>query len=246
MSTTLRVRLLAHLSAALLAALPGAASAQATITGQVLDATSNTPIADAVVAIVELRRAVKTDSTGSFTIAGARPGMYRWSVIRHGYVPLDQQMDIRDGDHFRVGVMRIPAPVGVVALTPNRTAEIFRRRVNAALTPVRLLTQDVLLEGEAPSAERAVAARAELRPCPATLAEANSGTDCVMARGRVQPVSVYIDELPALGGLFQLAAFEPRELYAVELWNGGAEIRVFTNRFVEALTEGRAQFAPRG
>ena len=248
MSRTLRphrgtVTLLA--AAALLSALPAPAAAQATITGQVLDGTTNAPVADAVVAIVDLRRAVKTDSAGGFTLSGLAPGAYRWSVVRLGYVPLEQQMDLRDGDHFRVGVMPKPVQSGPFAVAPNRAAEHFRRRMNSSLTPVRLLTQEVLTEGEAGSADQAVARRLELRDCPATL-EVAPGTDCVAARGRVQAVTLFIDELPVPGGVFQLAAFAPEQLYAVELWNGGAEIRAFTHRFVEALAAGRAQFAPRG
>jgi hypothetical protein len=245
-----RVKHLVVCAAALCAALlPSTAHAQAggaaTITGQVLDATTNAPVAEAVVAIVELRRAVKTDSVGSFVLAGLAPGSYHWSVLRLGYVPLEQQMDLADGDHFRVGVMQRPAPVEPFTVALSRASEHFRRRVNSALTPVRLLMREVLLEGHAATAEPVVAERAELRPCPVTVADAAT-KDCVMARGRLQPVALFIDEVAAPGGVFQLSAFEPDELYAVELWNGGAEIRVFTNRFVEGLANGKVQFAPRG
>jgi len=244
MSRLLPWKLLVLGAVVLCGARPAPAAAQATITGQVRDAVTNEPVPGAVVAIVELRRAVQTDSTGSFVIPGLAAGTYRWSIVRLGYVPLEQQMDLRDGDHFRVGVMPRPVAHGAFAIAEHRTAEHFRRRMSAALTPVRLLTQEALTEGDAERADQAIVGRLELRACPANL-PVDPGTDCVAARGRVQPVSVFIDELPVPGGVFELSAFEPEELYAVELWNGGAELRAFTHRFVAELAAGRAQFAPR-
>ena len=244
MSRLLRSKLLALAAAALCGALPARAAAQATVTGQVRDAVTNAPVPGAVVAIVELRRAAQTDSAGIFVIPGLAAGTYRWSIVRLGYVPLEQQMDLRDGDHFRVGVMPRPAAPGTVAVAENRAAEHFRRRMSAALTAVRLLTGEALTEGDAETADQAVVRRIELRPCPASV-PVDPGMDCVAARGRVQRVSVFIDELPVPGGVFELSAFRPEELYAVEIWNGGAEIRAFTHRFVSEMAAGRAQFAPR-
>ena len=248
-STPLARSILCVLAVILAAALPAVVRAQtagtATITGQVLDGTTNQPVADAVVAIVELRRSVKTDSAGSFTLSGLAPGMYRWSVIRLGYVPLDQQMDFSDADHFRIGIMPRPVVLEGVTAAVTRPADAFRRRLNSARVPVRLLTQEVLAESGATTAEQIVATRAQLTDCPAAVTEASGAVDCVSARGRAQPVQVFIDENPALGGIFQLAAFHPSELYAIELWNGGTEVRAFTNRFIERLADGSARFTPR-
>lgn len=63
---------------------------------------------------------------------------------------------------------------------------------------------------------------------------------CVHSRGRVLPLAVYINDRFALGSVFELATYQPSEMYAVEVWRGGSEIRVFTQDFVRRVSRGRA------
>lgn len=55
---------------------------------------------------------------------------------------------------------------------------------------------------------------------------------CVLSRGRrVQP-SVNIDEVPAIGGLDQLALYNPQDLYLLEVYSQGRMIRAYTEDFM--------------
>jgi hypothetical protein len=46
---------------------------------------------------------------------------------------------------------------------------------------------------------------------------------------------VYIDEALLVGGLLQLETYRPHELYLVEVYSSGSEIRAYTHHFVERM-----------
>ena len=84
------------------------------------------------------------------------------------------------------------------------------------------------------TAEEFVKSRASIYSCgPA--AQEMGNADCASFRGQSTPVVVYIDEQRAYGGLMLLSSYAPSELYAVELWRGGTQVRVYTNQFIEQL-----------
>jgi hypothetical protein len=59
----------------------------------------------------------------------------------------------------------------------------------------------------------------------------------VLRRGSLAQPKVYIDEAPVIGGLSFLAMFKPYELYAVEVFSGGLEIRAYTHWYMERMAE---------
>ena len=65
---------------------------------------------------------------------------------------------------------------------------------------------------------------------------ARGGTGaCVMRRGRATEPRVYIDEAPIIGGIDVLATFLPCELYLVEVYSAGLEIRAYTHWYMERM-----------
>ena len=54
------------------------------------------------------------------------------------------------------------------------------------------------------------------------------------------PVRVFVDDLATGVGLLLLSTLRPRDIYLVEFWENGTEVRVFTNRFIDRVRRGKA------
>lgn len=231
----------------------GQQAATATITGLVHDATSNAPIVAAVVTIPAANRSALTDDAGRFRLE-LPAGTYTLAVSALGYATLEAESAVEDGGYYRIGLYPNPIALEPVVVDAEGMDRIFQRRRNAAAVSVRTLGPTELTRGGAGNVEEFVKTRLGLVTCPAlatganpaagmfsrTLAQSLVGSlGCVIWRGRTVPVAVYIDERFALGGVTELAAYLPHDLYAIEVWRYGAEIRVFTNNFIERVTRGR-------
>ena len=58
---------------------------------------------------------------------------------------------------------------------------------------------------------------------------------CVLRRGSGTEPRVYIDEAPIIGGLEALATFRPYELYLIEVYSAGLEIRAYAHWYMERM-----------
>ena len=58
---------------------------------------------------------------------------------------------------------------------------------------------------------------------------------CVLRRGSATEPRVYIDEAPIIGGLQFLGMFRPYELYLVEVYSAGLEIRAYAHWYMGRL-----------
>lgn len=70
---------------------------------------------------------------------------------------------------------------------------------------------------------------------PAPCRRGRLGSACVLRRGQPIEPRVYIDEAPVAGGLEQLATYQPHDLYLVEVYSLGLEIRAYTHMFMERM-----------
>ncbi|MEM7532122.1 MAG: AbfB domain-containing protein [Chloroflexota bacterium] len=69
-----------------------------TVQGQVTDATSGDPIADAEVCLVESGQCAITDSSGNYVIADVAAGDYTFEVAATGYTSVAQQLTVASGE----------------------------------------------------------------------------------------------------------------------------------------------------
>lgn len=60
---------------------------------------------------------------------------------------------------------------------------------------------------------------------------------CIWRRGQVISPRVYIDEIPAMTGLDALRNYPTTQIYALEVYSQGAEIRAYTYRFMQRMAE---------
>lgn len=118
----------------------------------------------------------------------------------------------------------------------------FRRRRNAAATSVAVFERGALLSSSAQNAWQFIQDRTGITR--ATCWGALEMHSCAHVRGRVRRVAVYIDDMPAPGGLDHLAAYPPHDLYMVEVYGGGRHIRAYTNWYMSLAAKQRLQPMP--
>jgi hypothetical protein len=146
------------------------------------------------------------------------------------------------------------APDPVILEGIEVIADRFESRRNATATSVRAFDREQLLASSALDVMNLLEQRFGLRrtPCPGGagrgiarrggLFSTPSQYDCAWVRGRPAPVTVCIDEMPILGGMDFLVGYQPHELYMVEVYGQGRQIRLYTNQFMERAS--RTRFRP--
>jgi hypothetical protein len=220
-----------------LAALAGRAVA---VQGIVVDASSGARLRGASVLLASGNRGVLADSMGVFQLTGLSIGDHLLLVRQFGYESLYVPMRATTGQ-AAIEIPLEPDPLlldglSVEVLTRNlQTMEQrIRSRRNAAATSVFALGQDRLLRSGASDLLEFLEFEALLHPVGCS----GSGflsSRCIWRRGLLAEPKVFIDEIPAFGGLDQLATYRPQELHLIEVWSSGATIRAYTHQFMERM-----------
>src|SRR5438105_2787941 len=127
------VRRLFHSCAAATALLTGIVSivrAQdaGTISGRVIDATSNAPVASAQVQVVGTTRGGVTGDDGRYRIAAIRPGQYQVRALRLGYQASSQTVDVTSGGTAEANFSLAPAAISLEQVVTTATGETERKR----------------------------------------------------------------------------------------------------------------------
>jgi hypothetical protein len=144
-----------------------------------------------------------------------------------------------------------PAPLEVT-LEPDPVIQAGIARYNSQLKSRRnylpgfnrAYDQERLHYTAAPSATQFLATDAGmgLVPCPGSSGGSEGGgggadpigNACVVWRGGIVEPSVFIDELPIMAGLEELASYHPSEFYSIEVFNGNT-VRAYTHKFMERM-----------
>ena len=232
------------------------ASAQAgggvTFAGQVIDTYWGNPVEGAAVRLTETLRLDGsrivgiTDAEGRFSLAGVPPGPSLVSVSRIGYADLFQVLDIQDGQY--TDVVLIPKPVVLEGL------DVYVDRLETRLRELPYLTNtwgefDLRSAPDLNIADYLHSQPAfEFVPC----FEDRSGTsifgqrlNCIRTRGTMpQRPRIFIDDVPAFGGVEELVTIPTNEVYRVEVIRGCGQIRVYTNTYVETTSIQRRPLLP--
>ena len=209
---------------------PAAPAVPSMITGRVTDATTGRPLRGVRVAVERQDRQTVTDPNGAFTLRDMEPGLYAVTFSLMGYT--ERREDVVVGEAVQpLAVALAPDAVVLEGLTVQ--SDRFRRRRNGLPYRVSTIDRDEFIATTARTAKAAVMEKAMLSPC--------GGTDrnCVRVRGQNRPVILYIDERPAVNGLSELEEFDPSELYLVEVYRGGAMIRIYTVEFMQRAARTR-------
>jgi hypothetical protein len=196
--------------------------------GIVVDTESGAPVEGVSVYLPAHRIGFLTREDGRFRIPDIPVGELEVEVQRIGYTDVTLWMDLEVPSH-PVRIELLPNPVMLEGF--EVVVDRFERRRRATATSIRVLDESQLLTSPALDAADLVVRRGGVRigRCPGFMRE----SWCSTTRGRPTPVQVYIDEAPAIGGMAQLAMYQPYEFYMVEVYGGGRHIRAYTHRFME-------------
>jgi len=214
------------------------APASVRVSGEVLDAVSGAPVAEAAITLPDLGRSVFTDEKGQFTLRGIPRGPQRWVVTRLGYAAWEQEVDVRqDGAAFTARILPRPEVLEGITVMVDR----FETRRRSAATSVRVAERRDILTSAASNAMELIPSRVGLTVIPCSTAE--SDMMCAWVRGRLTRPRVYVDE-QAPGYLEHLLTYQPHEMHVIESYYGGEVIFAYTTQFVERLARSRRPLKP--
>jgi hypothetical protein len=202
-----------------------------TITGRVVDARTGAPMEGVEIRFLEKRGATTTDAEGRFVLR-TRNGPTALAADFLGYREATAVVTVA-GD-TDAGTFRLePDPVMLESLTA--TVDRFESRRKAYAYSTRVLERREILASSAPDAAWLVLSRGGVSrtSCSPGILDFDTSRTCLFMRGRPGRTRIYIDEMPAIGGLDQLASYSPHDLYRVEVYGGGAMIRVYTRWYIE-------------
>jgi hypothetical protein len=241
----LRTRLapvLGALLAAAAAAGPAAAQQEAEpatvpVSGQVIDRSTGQPLPGAYVELAGTRQETTTDEAGRFTFRRVRPGAHTLVVGLLGYADLERAVTAAAGQPA-LSLALEPDPVVLEGLTVN--LNVLEQRRNRVAVASRAYDRTQIRRSSATNMQAFVRGPAGV---PAVGCRASFADSCVYSRGRLQPVVVYLDEMP-IYSLEHLSAIQPDEVERVEVYQNGRQVRVYTSWFMEQVARGKRWVDP--
>lgn len=176
---------------------------------------------------------ISTDA-GRFEIPSVTPGTVSLEVELLGYETLHWTGSVRESRPLSLTLA--PRPIVLEGL--NVVTSRFESRRKATGASVRWFDRADLVTSVSNDVIDFVATRAGLSR---TTCRSVWDDECFMVRGRAVAPEVWIDEAPVVGGMDYLRTVRPYELYMVEVYAGGRQIRAYTPRFMERAAKTRLQ-----
>lgn len=205
--------------------------------GRVIDAQTRNPLEGAFVAPSGSLTGYMTDSMGRFVLElEPSPAGYPITVEQLGYSTLEVTLGPSAEEEFTT-VKMTPNPIAVEGL--RVLVDRFQSRRRFYYGSVRVVDQTRLLRfsGTAYDVVR--------REVPfATVCVGAPDELCAIRRGRRIQVELCIDEIPTYGATSALESYDSSELYLVEVYDRGRQIRVYTRWFVEHALRGGRKLQP--
>ena len=174
-----------------------------------------------------------TDEHGRFTLPKVTPGTVSLTAEQLGYDTLSVSRTAAAGVPVTLTMTSKPILLEGLKVVTDR---FQRRRLSTTVAVQSFGRKDLVT---APQTQMFDFIRARM----GLWMERCSGFGywCVFRRGRWIEPRVYIDEVPVLGGMDYLATYQPSELYMVEVYSFGAEIRAYTTQFMARAAKTRLQ-----
>ena len=240
------------------------APVRVTIEGVVLDEVTGIPVAGAAVYLEDEDYGALTDARGVFRIEGVPADSQTVVATQFGYWEIAAAIDVPEAG-VAIEIELKPRPImldGVTAVADNIDTMVKRLRTRQRSLPyqTRVFDQEQLLRSPAPDVLEFLWRETNLgrRPCPLGVGATFTGwrpgrglrgwslpsqvsgalaSHCIWRRGQVISPRVYIDEVPAVTGLDALRNYPTTQIYALEVYSQGAEIRAYSYNFMQRMAE---------
>lgn len=238
-------RLVLLVLSVLFGARPAGAQDSTTVTlmGEVRDFSTEQPIADIAVKLLELGLIDVTDRNGFFSFDSIPAG--RWTFEASG---LGYSTSVEASDIFPRALLLIrlePAPIELEGLYVGVVQRLVQRRM-AAPSRVYAWEKRELEEVIVPDVGSFVRTRGVARfvPCGGEWSDTDL-PNCFIRKGLRVRLRVFIDdvELMPSEGTGRLWSYDPRELWSVEFLPGCRQLRVYTQWYMRMVEEGRTRLA---
>jgi hypothetical protein len=217
------------------------------VRGRVLDAVTGDPLSSVWVEEAEAGRGTLTRKDGTFLLPRFPAGGGWLTFDQLGYldgriwVGTDAEEGVAEGETYFVEFLLEPDAILLEGLSV--TVDRLTRRRRAVATSVRAFDRDDLAFSPFFTALEHIEARVGFRTMPCRTRSIGFA-DCAYIRGRSEPVSVWVDEAPVLGGLTYLDVIQPHEIHTLEVYGRGRHIRVYTHQFMERLAKNPRTLMP--
>lgn len=210
-----------------------------TLIGFVLDYRTERPVAGASVEIKNLRRRVVTDSAGRFVFPNLSDRPYTFETRRIGYAEHQETSRLREGDVLLVRLS--PRPVVLEGITV--LADRFETRRKSVGTLSYASEQAVLLRSTASTLADFISEHHHVTrvACPG---ESGEEMSCLRFRGTAAHPTIYLDDTLVPGGAALLDAFDPDQMYRVEIFPLLHQVRLYTAPYVELLARSARTLPP--
>ncbi len=242
-SSAWRLSWILGLAVAALALLARSSVAQAppltpiNIGGTVVNARSGKPLGGAFVSVEGVRWGAQTDQSGHFTLHRVEPGEISLTADQLGYKTLRWKGVVTPGD-TTVDLALVPQAKLLKGLRAEDALLTSRRRGTGV--SVQAFDQVTLANTTQANVVDFLNARAGLLrvDCPGVI----GSEECYWVDGQPVLPIVYIDEVPVAGGMSELRTMWPQDLFLLEVYDHGGEIRAYTKPFM--LRAARTDFRP--
>lgn len=222
-----------------LLAMPAVAQSadEVVLRGVVRDELTGTGLNGARLRFAELRRGTLSLEGGGFEFQDVPVGVHTLTVEHYGFQSMEATIDVREGmSAFVLELSPNPVMLDGITVVGDRLALMETRlqsRRRAYPLTTRAFEQSELLRS--PARDLLDFLNVETSLAPMACDRSRAGSWCILRRGRTIEPIVYIDEARVIGGLDQLSTYQPHDLYLVEVYSQGLEIRAYTHFFMERM-----------
>jgi hypothetical protein len=223
--------------AALLAALaPSLACAQRgapriLVTGTVVDSVSGNPLYGVAITTTTDPAHTASDSTGEFALSIPAGTAVMVTFAGSGFETVGQVVTATQD----VSLGRVALLPRVIALAPvlasvSRLEERLRRFNGSTF----VYNEELLGHAGESDLFEFVMKHAGLRPSPCNAVDGGPMTECFLVRGYPARPQLWVNEA-RVGQLSMLRVYRPEDMGRIEIYNGGAMVRVYTRQFLEQM-----------
>jgi hypothetical protein len=221
-----------------LAAQPGEPPSPLVVAGRVLDVSSGEPVADAVVRLPDVGVAGLSDADGYFLLRGVPTGTHPWEISRLGYATWREELEAAGDEVYTVRLLPRSEVLQGLLVVADR---LENRRLSSGMSARVLERGEVVRSG---GGDLPTFLQARLGAPLVSCGESDPEHNCTWVRGRLMEIVVFLDEQRAPGGISQLHGLDPAEVQSIEVFAGGAMLRVYTVGFMERAARGRVMLLP--